>query len=192
MFQWHRFIQQEPDGSSFPSGGMRSTFGSRIFRLGSHFGVCVRPDAVDSSVFVAYTGEALDMKFPNLKAYQALNSAAVSVAELFDKGVKKVYVDLGLEQEYFLVDESLYKSRPDLALCDRTVIGHTSAKDQQLSDHYQGTIPARVMAFMKDFETESYKLGIELCTRHNEVAPNQFECAPKYCEMTKASTRTSC
>ena len=126
------------------------------------------------------------MKVPNLKAYQALNKAAVSVANLFDDAVTKVTVNIGLEQEYFLVDEALYKARPDLALCDRTVIGHTSAKDQQLSDHYQGTIPQRAMSFMKDFETEAYKLGIELTTRHNEVAPNQFECAPKFCEMTKA------
>lgn len=187
-FSGTALVQQEPDGSSFPSGGMRSTFEARGYSAWDPTSPVYVFDQTlwIPSVFVAYTGEALDMKFPNLKAYQALNSAAVSVAELFDEGVKNVYVDLGLEQEYFLVDESLYKSRPDLALCDRTVIGHTSAKDQQLSDHYQGTIPARVMAFMKDFETESYKLGIELCTRHNEVAPNQFECAPKYCEMTKA------
>lgn len=187
-FSGSALVQQEPDGSSFPNGGMRSTFEARGYSAWDPTSPVYVFDQTlwIPSVFVAYTGEALDMKFPNLKAYQALNSAAASVAGLFDEGVKKVYVDLGLEQEYFLVDESLYKSRPDLALCDRTVIGHTSAKDQQLSDHYQGSIPARVMAFMKDFETESYKLGIKLSTRHNEVAPNQFECAPKYCEMTKA------
>jgi glutamine synthetase len=187
-FSGTALVQQEPDGSSFPSGGLRNTFEARgysawdptspVYILGQT--LCI------PSIFVSYNGEAIDMKVPNLKAYQALNKAAVSVANLFDENVTKVIVNIGLEQEYFLVDESLYKSRPDLALCDRTVIGHTSAKDQQLSDHYQGTIPQRALAFMKDFETEAYKLGIELTTRHNEVAPNQFECAPKYCEMTKA------
>jgi glutamine synthetase len=187
-FSGTALVQQEPDGSSFPSGGLRNTFEARgysawdptspVYILGQT--LCI------PSIFVSYNGEAIDMKVPNLKAYQALNKAAVSVANLFDEKITKVIVNIGLEQEYFLVDESLYKSRPDLALCDRTVIGHTSAKDQQLSDHYQGTIPQRALAFMKDFETEAYKLGIELTTRHNEVAPNQFECAPKYCEMTKA------
>ena len=138
------------------------------------------------SVFVSYTGEALDTKVPNLKSLQALSDAASSVAQLFDASVTSVHVNLGLEQEYFLVDESLYNARPDLVLCDRTVIGHTSAKDQQLEDHYFGAIPTKVSAFMKDFETEAYKLGILLQTRHNEVAPNQFECAPVYCEATKA------
>ena len=123
---------------------------------------------------------------PNLKSLQALSDAASSVAQLFDASVTSVHVNLGLEQEYFLVDESLYNARPDLVLCDRTVIGHTSAKDQQLEDHYFGAIPTKVSAFMKDFETEAYKLGILLQTRHNEVAPNQFECAPVYCEATKA------
>lgn len=187
-FSGTALVQQEPDGSSFPSGGLRNTFEARgysawdptspVYILGQT--LCI------PSIFVSYNGEAIDMKVPNLKAYQALNKAAVSVANLFDDAVTKVTVNIGLEQEYFLVDEALYKARPDLALCDRTVIGHTSAKDQQLSDHYQGTIPQRAMSFMKDFETEAYKLGIELTTRHNEVAPNQFECAPKFCEMTKA------
>ena len=187
-FSGSALVQQEPDGSSFPNGGMRSTFEARGYSAWDPTSPVYVFDRTlwIPSVFVAFTGEALDMKFPNLKASQALNAAAVSVANLFDTQVRKVYVDLGLEQEYFLVDASLYKARPDLALCDRTVIGHTSAKDQQLSDHYQGTIPARAMSFMKDFETEAYKLGIQLCTRHNEVAPNQFECAPKYCEMTRA------
>ena len=135
---------------------------------------------------MSYTGEALDTKVPNLKSLQALSDAAASVAQLFDSSVKSVHVNLGLEQEYFLVDESLYNARPDLVLCNRTVIGHTSAKDQQLADHYFGAIPSKVSAFMKDFETEAYKLGIQLQTRHNEVAPNQFECAPVYCEATKA------
>lgn len=187
-FSGSALVQQEPDGSSFPNGGMRSTFEARGYSAWDPTSPVYVFDRTlwIPSVFVAFTGEALDMKFPNLKAYHALNVAATCVAQLFDENVKKVYVDLGLEQEYFLVDASLYKARPDLALCNRTVIGHTSAKDQQLSDHYQGTIPARVMAFMKDFETEAYKLGIQLRTRHNEVAPNQFECAPKYCEMTRA------
>lgn len=187
-FSGSALVQQEPDGSSFPNGGMRSTFEARGYSAWDPTSPVYVFDQTlwIPSVFVSYMGEALDMKVPNLKAYQALSDAASSVARLFDRKVKKVYVDLGLEQEYFLVDEALCKSRPDLALCGRTVIGHTSAKDQQLSDHYQGTIPSRVMAFMKDFETEAYKLGIELCTRHNEVAPNQFESAPKFCEMTKA------
>ena len=138
------------------------------------------------SVFVSYTGEALDTKVPNLKSLHALSVAAVKVVNLFDQSVNAVNVNLGIEQEYFLVDESLYAARPDLALCGRTVIGHTSAKDQQLEDHYFGAIPSKVSAFMKDFETEAYKLGILLQTRHNEVAPNQFECAPVFCEATKA------
>lgn len=187
-FSGNALIQQEPDASSFPSGGLRNTFEARgysawdptspVFLLGKT--LCI------PSVFVSYTGEALDMKVPNIKSLQALNLAATSVANLFDESVKSVSVNLGLEQEYFLVDESLYSARPDLKLCDRTVIGHTSAKDQQLSDHYFGAIPSRVENFMKDFETEAYKLGIELSARHNEAAPNQFECAPVFCEATKA------
>lgn len=187
-FSGSALVQQEPDASSFPSGGLRNTFEARgysawdptspVFILDQT--LCI------PSVFVSYTGEALDMKVPNLKSLQVLNTAATAVANLFDESVKSVHVNVGLEQEYFLVDEALYNARPDLMLCDRTVIGHTSAKDQQLSDHYFGAIPSRVEAYMKDFETEAYKLGIELETRHNEVAPNQFECAPVFCEATKA------
>ena len=187
-FSGSALVQQEPDASSFPNGGLRNTFEARgysawdpnspVFILDET--LCI------PSVFVSYTGEALDMKVPNLRSIQALSSAATSVVNLFDKSVKAVTVNVGLEQEYFLVDESLYNARPDLKLCDRTVIGHTSAKDQQLSDHYFGAIPSRVEAFMKDFETEAYKLGIQLQTRHNEVAPNQFECAPVFCEVTRA------
>src|SRR5574344_1040834 len=187
-FSGTALVQQEPDASSFPNGGLRNTFEARgysawdptspVFILDET--LCI------PSVFVSYTGEALDMKVPNLKSIQALSAAATSVVNLFDKSVKAVTVNVGLEQEYFLVDESLYNARPDLKLCDRTVIGHTSAKDQQLSDHYFGAIPSRVVSFMKDFETEAYKLGMELVTRHNEVAPNQFECAPMFCEATKA------
>lgn len=187
-FSGSALVQQEPDGSSFPNGGLRNTFEARGYSAWDPTSPVYILDQTlcVPSIFVSYNGEALDMKVPNLKAYQALNKAAVSVVNLFDENVRKISVNLGLEQEYFLVDESLYKARTDLMLCDRTVIGHTSAKDQQLSDHYQGIIPSRVVAFMKDFETEAYKLGIELTTRHNEVAPNQFECAPKFCEMTKA------
>lgn len=187
-FSGSALVQQEPDASSFPNGGLRNTFEARgysawdpnspVFILDET--LCI------PSVFVSYTGEALDMKVPNLRSIQALSNAATSVVNLFDESVKAVSVNAGLEQEYFLVDESLYNARPDLRLCDRTVIGHTSAKDQQLSDHYFGAIPSKVEAFMKDFETEAYKLGIQLQTRHNEVAPNQFECAPVFCELTRA------
>ncbi|MDD4492130.1 MAG: glutamine synthetase III, partial [Bacteroidales bacterium] len=134
------------------------------------------------TVFVAYTGESLDQKTPHLKSLQALDKAAVELASLFDPAVKRVNVMLGIEQEYFLVDEALYRARPDLMLCNRTLIGHTAAKDQQLEDHYFGAIPSRVMNYMKDFETEAYKLGVVLKTRHNEVAPNQFEFAPYFNE----------
>ena len=187
-FSGSALVQQEPDASSFPNGGLRNTFEARgysawdpnspVFILDET--LCI------PSVFVSYTGEALDMKVPNLRSIQALSNAATSVVNLFDDSVKAVSVNAGLEQEYFLVDEALYNARPDLRLCDRTVIGHTSAKDQQLSDHYFGAIPSKVEAFMKDFETEAYKLGIQLQTRHNEVAPNQFECAPVFCELTRA------
>ena len=187
-FRGSALVQQEPDASSFPNGGLRNTFEARgysawdptspVFVLDGT--LCV------PSVFVAYTGEALDMKVPLLKSVQSLSKSASALASLFDPDVKSVNVNVGLEQEYFLVDEALYKARPDLVLCGRTVIGHTSAKDQQLGDHYFGAIPRRVEAFMKDFETEAYRLGIRLKTRHNEVAPNQFECAPQYSDVTTA------
>jgi len=187
-FSGSALVQQEPDASSFPSGGLRNTFEARGYSAWDPTSPVFILDGTlcIPSVFVSYTGEALDMKVPHLRSLQALNMAATEVSKLFDSSVKSVSVNLGIEQEYFLVDESLYKARPDLRLCDRTVIGHTSAKDQQLSDHYFGAIPSRVACFMKDFETEAYKLGIELSTRHNEVAPNQFECAPSFCEATKA------
>ena len=187
-FSGSALVQQEPDASSFPNGGLRNTFEARGYSAWDPSSPVFILDGTlcIPSVFVSYTGEALDTKVPNLKSLQALSNAASSVAQLFDPSVKSVHVNLGLEQEYFLVDESLYNARPDLVLCDRTVIGHTSAKDQQLEDHYFGAIPSKVSAFMKDFETEAYKLGVLLCTRHNEVAPNQFECAPVYCEATKA------
>lgn len=187
-FNGSALVQQEPDASSFPNGGLRNTFEARGYSAWDPSSPVFIMDGTlcIPSVFVSYTGEALDTKVPNLKSMQALGIAATKVAKLFDESVTDVKVNLGVEQEYFLVDESLYAARPDLMLCGRTVIGHTSAKDQQLEDHYFGAIPSRVSSFMKDFETEAYKLGILLQTRHNEVAPNQFECAPVFCEATKA------
>ena len=187
-FNGNALVQQEPDASSFPTGGLRNTFEARGYSAWDPSSPVFIMDGTlcIPSVFVSYTGESLDTKAPNLKSLHALSEAAVKVAGLFDENVSSVKVNLGIEQEYFLVDESLYNARPDLMLCNRTVIGHTSAKDQQLEDHYFGAIPSRVSSFMKDFETEAYKLGIQLGTRHNEVAPNQFECAPIFCEATKA------
>ena len=187
-FNGSALVQQEPDASSFPNGGLRNTFEARGYSAWDPSSPVFLMDETlcIPSVFVSYTGEALDTKVPNLKSLHALSEAATKVVNLFDENVSAVKVNLGIEQEYFLVDEALYNSRPDLMLCNRTVIGHTSAKDQQLEDHYFGAIPSRVSSFMKDFETEAYKLGIQLQTRHNEVAPNQFECAPVYCDAIKA------
>ena len=188
QFKGSALVQQEPDASSFPNGGLRNTFEARGYTAWD----CTSPAFVLDgtlcipSVFVSYNGDALDMKVPNLRSIQAIDKAATRVASLFEAGIESVKVKIGLEQEYFLVDESLYNARPDLQLCGRTVIGHTSAKDQQLEDHYFGAIPSRVIAFMKDFETEAYRLGIPLQTRHNEVAPGQFECVPLFCEITQA------
>jgi len=177
--------QQEPDASSFPSGGIRNTFEARGYTA---WDVSSPAFIVDTTlciptVFVSYTGEALDYKAPLLKALSVLDKAAVDVCRYFDKNVNKVYATLGWEQEYFLVDSALYNARPDLILTGRTLMGHQSSKDQQLDDHYFGSIPERVGAFMKDLEIEAYKLGIPLKTRHNEVAPNQFECAPIFEEV---------
>lgn len=187
-FNGTALVQQEPDASSFPNGGLRNTFEARGYSAWDPLSPVFVLDGTlcIPSVFVSYTGEALDTKVPNLKSLQVLSDAAVSVASLFHDSVKSVHVNLGIEQEYFLVDEALYNARPDLVLCNRTVIGHTSAKDQQLEDHYFGAIPSKVSAFMKDFETEAYKLGILLQTRHNEVAPNQFECTPVFCDAITA------
>ncbi|MEG2122193.1 MAG: glutamine synthetase III, partial [Rikenellaceae bacterium] len=138
------------------------------------------------SIFIAYTGEALDFKTPLLKSLLVLDKAAADVCQLFDKEVHKVNVTLGWEQEYFLVDNALFVARPDLAQTGRTLMGHTAAKDQQLDDHYFGAIPERVSDFMRDFEEQAYRLGIPLKTRHNEVAPNQFECAPMFEEANIA------
>jgi len=187
-FKGDALIQQEPDASSFPNGGLRNTFEARGYTAWDPSSPAFIMDQTlcIPSVFVAYTGESLDMKTPHLKSLQQLDRAATEVAGLFDSNVSGVDVVLGLEQEYFIVDEALFRARPDLMLCNRTLLGHTAAKDQQLEDHYFGAIPSRVMCFMKDFETEAYKLGVVLKTRHNEVAPNQFEFAPHYEEANLA------
>jgi len=184
---------QEPDASSFPNGGIRNTFEARgytawdptspAFVYGTT--LCI------PTVFVSYTGEALDYKTPLLRALQAVDTAAVAVCKYFDKNVKKVNASLGWEQEYFLIDSGLAMSRPDITLTGRTLLGHLSAKGQQLDDHYFGTIPNRAMAYMRDLETECMLLGIPVKTRHNEVAPNQFELAPIYEEANLAVDHNS-
>ncbi len=181
-FQGNELIQQEPDASSFPSGGIRNTFEARGYTAWdpTSYAFIMENTLCIPTVFISYTGEALDYKTPLLKSLSALDRSATAVYQYFDKNVKKVYATLGWEQEYFLVDAALFKARPDLALTGRTVFGHASAKDQQLSDHYFGTIHERVIDFMQDLEHESHRLGIPVKTRHNEVAPNQFECAPVY------------
>lgn len=188
-FKGSTLIQQEPDASSFPNGGLRNTFEARGYTAWdpSSPAFIIDQTLCIPSVFVAYTGEALDQKTPHLKSIAALDKAATAICRMFDKNVTRVNTMLGIEQEYFIVDESFYRARPDLMICNRTLIGHTAAKDQQLEDHYFGAIPSRVMAFMKDFETEAYKLGVYLKTRHNEVAPNQFEFAPVYGEANISS-----
>lgn len=185
-------VQQEPDASSFPSGGIRNTFEARgytgwdpsspafIYETGGSKTLCI------PTIFISYTGEALDYKAPLLKAINALDKAAVNVANFFDKSITKVFASLGIEQEYFLVDLALFNARPDLQLTGRTLFGHMSAKGQQLEDQYFGAIPERVLAFMVDIEQEALKLGIPLKTRHNEVAPSQFECAPMFEEINLA------
>ncbi|HEV3413899.1 MAG TPA: glutamine synthetase III [Puia sp.] len=189
-FDGAALIQQEPDASSFPSGGLRATFEARgytawdpsspafVMEIGAGKTLCI------PTIFVSYTGESLDYKAPLLKALAALDKAAVEVCHYFDKNVTKVAATLGWEQEYFVVDEGLFNARPDLVLSGRTVFGHAPAKGQQLEDHYFGSIPERVYAFMRDYEQEAYKLGIPLRTRHNEVAPAQFECAPIFEEVS--------
>lgn len=192
-FSGSQLVQQEPDASSFPSGGLRNTFEARgytawdpsspAFVIGST--LCI------PTVFVSYTGEALDNKTPLLKALQAIDHAATEVVKYFDKNVNKVYATLGWEQEYFLVDLALANSRPDLIMTGRLLTGHHAAKGQQLEDHYFGSIPERVFAFMRDLELECLKLGIPVKTRHNEVAPNQFELAPIYEEVNLAVDHNS-
>ncbi|MBS1781595.1 MAG: glutamine synthetase III [Bacteroidetes bacterium] len=197
LFDGDALIQQEPDASSFPNGGIRATFEARgytawdpsspAFIMESGFGktLCI------PTIFIAYNGESLDYKAPLIKSVAALDKAAVEVCRYFDKNVNKVTITLGWEQEYFVVDESLANARPDLLMCGRTLLGHSPAKGQQLEDHYFGSIPERVFAFMQDFEQESYKLGIPLRTRHNEVAPGQFECAPIFEEVNIAVDHNS-
>jgi glutamine synthetase len=187
-FSGKLLAQQEPDASSFPSGGIRNTFEARGYTAWdpSSPAFIVDDTLCIPTVFISYTGEALDYKTPLLKALNAVDKAAVDVCRYFDPSVKKVFSYLGWEQEYFLVDEGLYATRPDLVLTGRTLMGHESAKNQQLEDHYFGSIPTRVQAYMKDLEFEGYKYGIPLKTRHNEVAPNQFELAPIFGETNLA------
>src|SRR5690625_826112 len=191
-FDGNSLVQQEPDASSFPSGGLRVTFEARgytawdpsypafIMDMGLGKTLCI------PTAFVSYNGESLDYKAPLLKSIEGLDRVATQVCNYFDKNVTSVNSTLGWEQEYFLVDAKLAQSRPDLMQCGRTVMGHTPGKGQQLDDHYFGSIPDRAYAFMRDLEVECYKLGIPLKTRHNEVAPSQFECAPIYEEMNIA------
>lgn len=188
QFTGKLLAQQEPDASSFPSGGIRNTFEARGYTAWdpSSPAFVIDDTLCIPTVFISYTGEALDYKTPLLKALSAIDKAAVDVCRLFMPEVKKVYSYLGWEQEYFLVDQALYDVRPDLSLTDRTLMGHESAKNQQLGDHYFGAVPPRVVSFMREVEFEAYKYGIPLKTRHNEVAPNQFELAPIFGETNLA------
>jgi glutamine synthetase len=196
-FSADTLVQQEPDASSFPSGGIRVTFEARgytawdltspafIMTVGSGKTLCI------PTIFISYTGETLDFKAPLLKSIQALDQAATEVCHYFDREVKHVNTTLGWEQEYFLVDSAMYYARPDLVMCGRTLLGRRSPKGQQLEDHYFGAIPERVYAYMRDFEIECLKLGIPIRTRHNEVAPSQFECAPMFEEANLAVDHNS-
>lgn len=187
-FEGNQLIQQEPDASSFPSGGIRNTFEARGYTAWDptspafiYNGTLCIP-----TIFISYTGESLDFKTPLIKSMNVLDKAAVEICEYFDKNITKVFPTLGWEQEYFLVDEALYHARPDLVMTGRTLFGHAAAKDQQLEDHYFGSIPERISNYMKEFEMEAWRLGIPVKTRHNEVAPNQFELAPVYEEVNLA------
>ncbi len=188
-FSGKLLVQQEPDASSFPNGGLRNTFEARGYSAWdpSSPAFVVDDTLCIPTVFIAYTGEALDYKTPLIRSIEALGQAAKEVYKYFDPNVNKITTFLGWEQEYFLVDEALYAARPDLSLTERTLLGHESAKNQQLDDHYFGAIPSRVQEFMKDLERECYKLGIPVKTRHNEAAPNQFELAPIYEEWNLAN-----
>ncbi len=188
-FKGSALVQQEPDASSFPSGGIRQTFEARgytawdpsspMFKWGTT--LCI------PTIFVSYTGEALDVKAPLLKALEAVDKAATKVCKYFDRNVSKVTASLGCEQEYFVIDKALFNARPDLVMSGRTVFGHAPARGQQLDDHYFGSIPRRIFAFMQEFEIECHKLGIPVTTRHNEVAPSQFEVAPLFEEVNVAT-----
>lgn len=192
VFSSSALVQQEPDASSFPSGGIRNTFEARGYTAWDPSSPAFLMEGPSGktlcipTVFVSYTGETLDYKAPLLKALHSLNQAAVPVCQYFDKNVNHVYSTLGIEQEYFLVDIDIFNARPDLDMTGRTLFGATAAKGQQLEDHYFGSIPSRVSAFMVDLEAESLKLGIPLKTRHNEVAPSQFECAPVFEDINLA------
>ena len=191
-FSGKLLAQAEPDASSFPNGGIRSTFEARGYTAWdpSSPAFVIEDTLCIPTIFISYTGELLDLKAPLLKALNSVDKAATAVCQYFDPNVKKVYSYLGWEQEYFLIDEGLYATRPDLLLTGRTLLGHESAKNQQLEDHYFGAVPSRVAAFMKDLEFEAYKYGIPLKTRHNEVAPNQFELAPIFGETNLAVDET--
>lgn len=187
-FQSSELVQQEPDASSFPSGGIRSTFEARGYTAWDPSSPIFIIDTTlcIPTIFVAYTGEALDYKAPLLKSIQSISDAATKVCKIFDRNVSQVIPNLGWEQEYFVVDRALYFARPDLILAGRTVFGHDPARGQQLDDHYFGAITPRVFEFIKEFEIEAHKIGIPIMTRHNEVAPGQFECAPMFEEVNKA------
>lgn len=188
-FKASALVQQEPDASSFPSGGIRSTFEARGYTAWDpsspmfimNHTLCI------PTIFVSFTGEALDYKAPLLKAIEAVDRAATETCKIFDRNVTRVTASLGVEQEYFVIDKALYSARPDLVMAGRTVFGHNPARGQQLDDHYFGSIPPRIQRFMRDFEIESLKLGIPVSTRHNEVAPSQFEVAPRFEEINKAT-----
>jgi len=193
VFAGSMLVQQEPDASSFPNGGLRTTFEARGYTAwdpSSPIFVWGRTLCIPT-IFVAYTGEALDHKAPLLKAVEAVDKAATKVAQLFDRNVNKVNASLGCEQEYFVVDKALYSARPDLLMSGRTLFGHNPARGQQLDDHYFGSIPSRIYNYMKDFEIECLKLGIPISTRHNEVAPSQFEAAPLFEDINVATDHNS-
>ncbi len=188
-FDGDLLVQQEPDASSFPNGGIRNTFEARGYTAWdpSSPAFVIGKTLCIPTIFISYTGESLDYKMPLLKALHAVDESAVAVCQYFDKNVTKVNATLGWEQEYFLIDQALFNARPDLMMTGRALFGHESAKGQQLEDHYFGSIPERVTAFMREFENESIALGIPVTTRHNEVAPNQFECAPIFEECNLAN-----
>lgn len=188
-FKGSALVQQEPDASSFPNGGIRSTFEARGYTAwdpSSPIFIFEKTLCIPT-IFVSFTGEALDYKTPLLKSMEAINDAALPICQLFDRNVRKVAASLGVEQEYFVIDKALFAARPDLVMAGRSVFGHNPARGQQLEDHYFGSIPTRVKNFMMDFEIEALKLGIPVATRHNEVAPGQFEVAPIYEEINKAT-----
>jgi len=194
-FSGDELVQQEPDASSFPSGGLRTTFEARgytawdcsspIFIFETDYGrtLCI------PTIFVSYTGQALDFKIPLLRSLAMLDQAATAVAQLFDPKVQRVSVSMGAEQEYFLIDKAFFDQRPDLVMTGRTVLGAPPPRGQQLEDHYFGSIPERAFAFMNELERECHKLGIPLRTRHNEVAPSQYECAPQHESLNVAIDR---